>query len=229
MDEEKCCDECCDQQQDQGLRYSADYQPQGDAIESDGLSGTVSFNGSGMTVGGDFQTDNKVKMHDLVIKEMDYGYLVKAGCQTLCVETPDHLVTLFKAYVKDPEKVMKLHNSKKLNELYIEDALDRSLENRKKRREEARPDVNIAVVGNSLDDVKNFLADIVPLAVRGATAVRKYMLETPDYILYYYAVSRIDHTRGMDFDRVVETHRARENRDFPQIIEATRTSLKTQK
>ncbi len=51
--------------------------------------------------------DNRTnKINDLVIKQMDLGYLVKVGCQTLCLGTKETLIKLFTAYINDPEKTM---------------------------------------------------------------------------------------------------------------------------
>lgn len=50
--------------------------------------------------------DGPNKINDLVIKEMDLGYLVKIGCQTLCLETKETLIKLFTAYVNNPGETM---------------------------------------------------------------------------------------------------------------------------
>jgi len=50
----------------------------------------------------------KIKIEDIVIKQMDYGYLVKIGCQTIVVETPKKLIKAFKKYLKDPAGVEEL-------------------------------------------------------------------------------------------------------------------------
>ena len=204
MDEEKCCDDGCTCQSETtgpGLQYAPDYSNRPNCNEDCDEP----------------MPHNPGRMHDLVIKQMDYGFLVKVGCQTLCIESKTNLIALFTEYVKDPQRVMNLYNEQKLVDLYIEHRIN-EVEKRKARKE-VRPQVNIGVVGASLDDVKKYLADIVPLAVRGATALRKYMLETQDHIIYYHAITTVDHTRGMAFDRVVETHRARDNKDFPVIME----------
>jgi hypothetical protein len=216
MDEEKCCDDGCTCQSETPtsgtVHYAQDYSNSRPSCNEDC---------------DEPMPHNSGRMHDLVIKQMDYGFLVKVGCQTLCIESKTNLIALFTEYVKNPQRVMNLYNEQKLVDLYIEHRLN-EVEKRKARKE-VRPQVNIGVVGASLDDVKKYLADIVPLAVRGATALRKYMLETPDHILYYYAITNVGHTRAMRFDRVVETHRARDNREFPQIMEAITHTIKSQK
>lgn len=119
-----CSENCdCRSTDEEGLSYAPDYHPEGDLTSGNGLNLGGSVASSGITCGGDFQTDNRVKMHDLVVKQMDYGYLVKAGCQTLCVETQDHLIQLFEAYVRDPEKVRELHRNNKLDTIYVDAAV----------------------------------------------------------------------------------------------------------
>ena len=57
------------------------------------------------------------RINDLVIKQMDLGYLVKVGCQTLCLETKERLIQLFTAYVNDPKKTIdKYYKDELLNE-----------------------------------------------------------------------------------------------------------------
>lgn len=166
---------------------------------------------------------SSTKIDDVVIKEMDYGYLVKAGCQTLCVETKKNVITLFSEYVNNPNRVRSLHRDNNLHRLYEE--ADADLEENLKRRiveiqeHDKKEVINILVIGKSLDDVRDYLRDIVPVAVKTRNGVRKYMVETQEFIMYYYAISTVDHIRGMGFNKVVETHRARENKDFHRIME----------
>jgi len=52
----------------------------------------------------------KPKIKDVVIKQMDHGFLVKIGCQTLCIESPKTLLKALKKYLKDPDGVEQQHN-----------------------------------------------------------------------------------------------------------------------
>ena len=210
MNEEQdktCCDDNC------GCNEPQTNEPM--------YSNTVRGTGIDMNASRDEDCDCEApqpnKMHDLVIKQADYGFLVKAGCQTLCIETRTNLIALFSEYVRDPQKVMKYYNQQKLVDLYIE---HRVKEIGKTNSQKNKDVVNIGVVGSSLDDVRDYLSAVIPTAVRSKNGVRKYVLETQDHILDYYAISTVNHTRAMTFDKVVETHRARDNREFPQIMEA---------
>lgn len=226
MDEKNCCDDGCKCQEEpqNEPRYSGEYKADGSLTASNGLNHRDL---SDCDEEPDIEADNG-KMHDLVIKQMDYGYLVKAGCQTLCVETQDHLVALFSAYVRDHSRVRTLHAKGKLDTVYV-DAIIKKMQKAENQTKKVRPAIDIGVIGSSLQDVRDYLADVVPLAVRGVTPLRKYMLETQDYIIYYYAITTVEHTRGIGLDKFVETHRARDNREFQKIIECRRHCLKSQR
>jgi len=163
-------------------------------------------------------------MKDLVIKQADYGYFVKAGCQTLCIENQENLIALFREYVRNPQRVQELHYSGKLDTVYVDALIDNM---KTDRPQEEKQVINIGVVGSSLDDVRDYLSAVIPTAVRTKNSVRKYVLETQDHIMDYYAISSVNHTRAMIFKRVVETHRARDNREFPRIMEAIAITRKT--
>jgi hypothetical protein len=226
-----CCSDDCGCQSQNEPRYSGECHADGSVTVSDGLNTTTSVRGirnNGLNdcdEDCDTESDNS-KMHDLVIKQMDYGYLVKAGCQTLCVETQDHLVALFSAYVRDHSRVRTLHAKGKLDTVYVDDAVKKMRETQPQNLYNTRPEINIAVIGYTLDDVKRYLADIVPVVVKSNTGVRKYMLETPDHIIYYYAITSAEHARALSLDKIVETHRARENRDFEKILKTCQPALK---
>ena len=111
MDEDKTCnDECKEDCCDEEIRPN---------------DGTITYNnnlgGAGISLG----TPNLGPVHisggnnrinDLVIKQMDLGYLVKVGCQTLCLETKERLIQLFTDYVNDPAKTMdKFYKNELLN------------------------------------------------------------------------------------------------------------------
>jgi len=207
MNEKKCCnDECCERNEPL-TQAETDGRPYCDEVcESDPMP------------------DNPNKMHDIVIKQADYGFLVKVGCQTLCIETRTNLIALFSEYVRDPQRVMKYYDQQKLVDLYIE---HRVKEIGKTDSQKNKKVINIGVVGSSLDDVRDYLSAVIPTAVRSKNGVRKYVLETQDHILDYYAISTVNHTRAMTFDKVVETHRARDNREFSQIMEAIAATRKS--
>ena len=137
MDEEKsCCDEERDEEirPDNGLtlgnaapgalRYATDYRGDRPTAINECDEEPVRDGGN--------------RIQDLVIKQADLGYLVKVGCQTLCIETKERLIELFTAYVKNPDTTMNRHYAKTL----LSD--DKNV-------------VHIGVVGSSLDDIREFL------------------------------------------------------------------------
>jgi len=115
MDEERdeCCkDECCDEQavSNDCCNSSNTLTVSGDAnglLYSSGATVTFNTVGTGVYYGTDPKPKTKAK--DIIIKEMDYGYLVKIGCQTFCVETPKKLLKALKKYMKDPAGVEEQH------------------------------------------------------------------------------------------------------------------------
>ena len=118
MDEER--DECCNKQPQPDGCDSGD-QPDSGNINVTTSTGMVYNDGSGITVNNDFVSLQggsvnvyasipKIKIKDVVIKQMDHGFLVKIGCQTLCIESPKTLLKALKKYLKDPDGVEQLHN-----------------------------------------------------------------------------------------------------------------------
>lgn len=211
-------------------QHIPDYMLQGSGIAS---NGTIASNHGSLNVSTNWGTElstepaSPLKIDKILIEQMDYGYLVKAGCQTLCVETKKNLITLFTEYINDPRRVRSLYDANDLSRLYEEAEADLE-ENLKRRISEIEKQVevqkqknviDIGVIGKNLDDVRDYLRDIVPIAVKTKNGVRKYMVETQEFIMYYYAISTVDHIRGMGFNKVVETHRARDNKDFHRIME----------
>jgi len=85
------------------------------SVNSTGLNGIQFSDGMSYASSGTFSTGNpsqpKIKMKDVIIKEMDHGYLVKIGCQTLCIESPKTLLKALKKYMKDPDAVENQHMS----------------------------------------------------------------------------------------------------------------------
>ena len=219
MDEEKqCCDEGCKCQSeesptflenpsqsdqgyvscDAGLHYAPDYQ-----------SGNISFN-----VG-----SNANKIQDTVIKQMDYGYLVKVGCQTLCIENHKDLAKLLKAYLEDPQKVMKAYYKGELKSILTEQVLDEFKDRQKKKKTQ----YHFAVIGSNQRDVLEYLR-----CTLGGAYYKKgsaFVVETEEVDLLYYGVTTPNHSKGMRFDNIIETYRARENRDFQKLIEGCKIAM----
>ena len=108
MDDEKCCtDECCEEE----------IRPNDGTITINNI-GNPGITASPMNEMGepDGRNPGGNRINDLVIKQMDLGYLVKVGCQTLCLETKERLIQLFTAYVNDPKKTIdKYYKDELLN------------------------------------------------------------------------------------------------------------------
>lgn len=50
--------------------------------------------------------DNRAT-HEINIQSLNYGYLVRVGCQTFAIETTEKLIQAFSAYVRNPEHIQK--------------------------------------------------------------------------------------------------------------------------
>lgn len=201
MDEEKTCscnDECCERDEPQlggvageALTYAPDYQ-----------GSTISFNDASGQLG----VNHSNRIHDMVIKEMDLGYLVKVGCQTLCLETKERLIDLFTAYLNNPQLTM---------DRYYKDKFQKTPE-----------PIRIAVVGYSQEDIDNHIKHNL-LPVKGFTKkAYVYRGEINGEAYELYAVSKETHLCGIMLDKVIETHRARENKNFGKIIENCNAIIK---
>ena len=216
MDEEKTCrcnDECCERPEPQlggvageALTYAPDYQ-----------GNTLTFNNaSGEPCVG---TNNRI--HDTVIKQMDYGYLVKAGCQTLCISKKEHLLMLFEAYLNDPRKVWEAHAKGKIEDILT----DKTVEKFKRDEPKEKFEVHFGIVGKSLKDINDYMLMMLGGAYRRKNS--EYVVETKEADLIYHPITTVGHTNGLALNKIIETHSARENRDFSVIIEACQVSLKS--
>jgi len=85
------------------------------SVNTTGFNGIQLSGGASYVTSGTFGMGNpslpKIKMRDVIIKEMDHGFLVKIGCQTLCIESPKTLLKALKKYMKDPDAVENQHMS----------------------------------------------------------------------------------------------------------------------
>ena len=106
-------DDCCDEACDGGEKPCCDEAATPDGLLSVNTTGDGLMYSNGITTSGTFSigcdTAAKTKMKNVIIKEMDHGYLVKIGCQTLCIESPKKLLKALKKYMKDPGAVEDQH------------------------------------------------------------------------------------------------------------------------
>jgi len=157
-------------------------------------------------------TNNANRIEDTVIKQMDFGYLVKAGCQTLCIETKEKLVMLLTAFLNDAQKVRTAHYQGKLDSIFI----DETIKDWKANEYADKPVIHVAVVGKTKADIDNYMQHNV-----FQTVTKKeyyYITEDPEHIFYCHAITKAEHLNGLLPNRVIETHQARENKEFSEII-----------
>lgn len=203
MDEDKCCDEeCCEEARPTngpGLLLNSNA--------GIGLGGNLG-RPSELSAEPDGRNPGGNRIDDLVIKQMDLGYLVKVGCQTLCLETKERLIKLFTSYVENPSLTMKRYYSDKL-------------------LNDEKTQVTIGVIGYSQEDVNEYLrhASMLPFNIFRMISSR-YEGEINGEIYVLIPLTKPEDCKGLRFDRVVETYRARDNKDFGKIIEITNTAIK---
>ena len=56
------------------------------------------------------ETPRGNKIYDVIIKELDLGYIVKVGCQSFAIESKSKLLTLLTEYLSDPKATEKKWN-----------------------------------------------------------------------------------------------------------------------
>lgn len=69
---------------------------------------TASFNSLESTLN---EPKQKRKIRRLVIQEIDRGYIIEAGCQSLAIESKDQLIKLFTMYLNNPGETEEKYNS----------------------------------------------------------------------------------------------------------------------
>lgn len=197
-DDKKCC---------------GNDRPQRDDSES--LNTVISRNPSSREFDVSSDTDAKVKIKDIVLKQLDYGYLVKVGCVTLAIETREKLNLWMQDYICDPETV-----TMKWNEDYYNNTNTYLQE------------ITVGVIARSLEDFMIW-SDMFPKLWKTKSALSRFTVTLVDNqdrrkAITYHCLSTITACKGMTLDKIVETNKARENKDFEAIVETSRPCLRPQ-
>ena len=193
-----------------GLRYAEDYKSNV-SLKSIDPSSFIHRAPSGLKYDADYHPIKTSKISDIVIKEMDYGYLVKVGCQTLCIETQTKLTTWLTEYIQYPQKV-----TKRWNDGYYHFA----------KAEET----HIGVLAKSRDDFLKW-SEQFPNKVRSKDYTKRFSVHVVDRNLdhssiIYYCLSARNDCVGLALDKIIETNLARENLIFGKILEDSQICLK---
>jgi hypothetical protein len=56
----------------------------------------------------------KNNIRDINIIQLNYGYIVKVGCNSFAIETPERLIEKLTEYIKEPQATEKKWNETKL-------------------------------------------------------------------------------------------------------------------
>ncbi len=58
---------------------------------------------------GDAQTprssNEKERIFNIIIRELDHGYIIEVGCKTFAIESAERLMTLLNMYIISPAKI----------------------------------------------------------------------------------------------------------------------------
>lgn len=51
------------------------------------------------------KVEAKPKIKEITITQLDYGYVLKVGCKSIALDTPEKIIFALKQYLKSPKKV----------------------------------------------------------------------------------------------------------------------------
>lgn len=54
------------------------------------------------------------RIMNIEITQVDHGYIVRVGCQTIAIETDTKLISLLSAYIANPAEIQKQYQNKTL-------------------------------------------------------------------------------------------------------------------
>ena len=151
--------------------------------------------------------DNKKNhIHDIVIKQLDFGYVVKVGCQDMGISSAEELIKMFSDYVKQP--------------LEIEKQWVGGIYGDKPEKPRKPNSFNIGIVAKNKQDFKNYSNQFPHKISRNAKRFSLKILDSNDEmnVLTYYCLSTIDDCRGIYLDKMIETNQARQNSGFEHIL-----------
>lgn len=164
----------------------------------------------GLVYGADYHPIKKAKISDIIIKEIDYGYIVKIGCQTLAIESQIKLTKWLTEYIANPDAVTKKWNAGYYHFRKVQECNIGVIARDKKDFEEWCKQFPDGMLG--IDTEKNIRINVV----------NDFQEHTR---IVYYCISTINRCKGLELDRIVETNCARENRDFEVIVENSQECL----
>ena len=164
----------------------------------------------GLKYDADYHPIKTSKISDIVIKEIDYGYIVKIGCQTLAIESQTKLTRWLTEYIQDPQKI-----TKRWNQGYYHFAKSE--------------DIHIGVISYDKDDFVKW-ADHFPHKSKSRDNVKQFTIHLIDdkeecVNVIYHGVSSIKDCKGYSLHRILETSHARNNKDFEVILETIQATL----
>lgn len=186
----------------ESLRYTQDYRPIGGVVNQGAALHIHS--GSSLRYDADYHPIKGSKISDIVIKELDYGYLVKVGCQSLAIGNQKELLSWLTEYIRDPDGV-----TKKWNAGYYHT----------KKKEK----MVIGVIAKTIEDFRTWkkerFGDENPTQSEGG---KRFKVGSIEYICF----SHISHCVGWSLDELTETSNAKNNPHYHEILTNAKICLK---
>ena len=189
------------------LRYTPDYLHSTSLNSIDPSCLTTSRHSNGLTYDADYHPIKKAMISDIVVKEVDFGYIVKVGCQTLAISTKEDLIKMFTEYVNDPSTVTRRWNNGHYH-----------------GKIEAEPRTKyIGVIVQSIADFSNWEMETLKGSEgkrrNGSRMITINIARDDKYDYYkYIGMSQQEHTIGYSLDELIETPKAKENKNYEQLV-----------
>lgn len=217
MVEKQECSCNCNKEPTMASSLAHDEMPVEGLHYSDGIHALINRSDGlkydGVKYNADYHPIKTSKISDIIIKELDYGYLVKIGCQTLGIESQTKLNQWLQEYIADPDKI-----TKRWNDGYYHFA--------------KAEDIHIGIISLSSNDFLEW-SDQFPYKSKSRDAMKQFTVHVIDdkkecINIIYHRISTISDCKGHAFHRILETKRAKQNKDFEVILEVIKPCLYSQ-
>ena len=168
------------------------------------------------TYSADHHNVKKSKILDIVIKEMDYGYLVKVGSQSLCIETQTKLITWLDEYIKNPDKI-----TKKWDAGYY-------------HVKEESITLQVGVLAESVTDFLSWKERYFDKNIMVRRSPKRFTIESqlptdPHNFIEYICMASHSQICGWSLDKIIETPHARNNKNYEQLKLISSVCIKSKK
>lgn len=194
-----------------GIFYGSDYKLDmtPNSTKESRPSSIINLNGLSLDNCNQQVMNNKI--NDIIIKQLDLGYFVKVGSQTLAISSKEELINFFIEYINEPI----ITNKKIINCRY---------HNR-------RPKIKkVGVIASSLKDFILWREPFFENEIGNGTQKKfKTKAEGRDTLKFdeieHICILSSNNCRGIRFDTVIETPMARRNEKYNEILDTIQITL----